>query len=78
MFIILNMPVGSWIGICVGVLIVGLVLGFFGARFFLKKQIEKNPPINEDMIRALYRSVGRTPSEADIRRTMNAVKSKQK
>ncbi len=72
------MPVGSWIGICVGVLIVGLVLGFFGARFFLKKQIEKNPPINEDMIRALYRSVGRTPSEADIRRTMNAVKSKQR
>lgn len=78
MFITLNMPVGSWIGICVGVLIVGLVLGFFGARFFLKKQIEKNPPINEDMIRALYRSVGRTPSEADIRRTMNAVKSKQR
>lgn len=78
MFIILNMPVGSWIGICAGVLIVGLVVGFFGARLFFKKQIEKNPPINEDMIRALYRSVGRTPSEADIRRTMNAVKSKQK
>ena len=69
---------GAWIGILVAALIAGLVAGFFGARYFFKKQLEKNPPINEGMIRALYQSVGRKPSEADIQRTMNAVKRQQR
>ena len=72
------MEVGGWIGLLVAVLVVGLVAGFFGARWFFKRQIEKNPPINEGMIRALYQSVGRKPSEADIQRTMNAVKRQQR
>ena len=72
------MPTGAWIGLLVAALIAGAVLGFFGARFFFKRQLEKNPPINEGMIRALYQSVGRKPSEADIQRTMNAVKRQQK
>ena len=69
---------GAWIGILVAALIAGLVAGFFGARYFFKKQLEKNPPINEGMIRALYQSVGRKPSEADIQRTMAAVRRQQK
>ena len=72
------MGTGAWIGLLVLALVVGLVGGFFGARFFFKKQLEKNPPINEGMIRALYQSVGRKPSEADIQRTMNAVRRQQK
>ena len=72
------METGGWIGLLVAVLVVGLVAGFFGARWFFKRQIEKNPPINEGMIRALYQSVGRKPSEADIQRTMNAVKRQQR
>lgn len=72
------MGTGSWIGLIVLALVVGLVAGFFGARAFFKKQLEKNPPINEGMIRALYQSVGRKPSEADIQRTMNAVRRQQK
>ncbi len=72
------MGTGGWIGLLVLALVVGLVAGFFGARFFFKRQLEKNPPINEGMIRALYQSVGRKPSEADIQRTINAVKRQQK
>ena len=72
------MGTGAWIGLLVLALVVGLVAGFFGARFFFKRQLEKNPPINEGMIRALYQSVGRKPSEADIQRTMNAVKRQQR
>ena len=72
------MGTGAWIDLLVLALVVGLVAGFFGARFFFKRQLEKNPPINEGMIRALYQSVGRKPSEADIQRTMNAVKRQQK
>ncbi|MCQ2802117.1 MAG: YneF family protein [Bacilli bacterium] len=72
------MGTGAWIGLVVVAVVVGLIGGFFGARFFFKKQLEKNPPINEAMIRALYQSVGRKPSEADIQRTMNAVKRQQR
>ena len=67
----------AWGGILAVSVIAALVAGFFGARWFFKRQIEKNPPINEGMIRALYQSVGRKPSEADIQRTMNAVKRQQ-
>ncbi len=72
------MSTGGWIGVLVAALVAGLIIGFFGARWFFKRQIEKNPPINEGMIRALYQSVGRKPSEADIQRTMNAVKRQQR
>ena len=69
---------GAWAGILVAAVIAALIAGFFGARYFFKRQLEKNPPINEGLIRALYQSVGRKPSEADIQRTMNAVKRQQK
>ena len=72
------MSTGGWIGVLVAALVAGLIIGFFGARWFFKRQIEKNPPINEGMIRALYQSVGRKPSEADIQRTMNAIKRQQR
>ena len=67
-----------WIGLLVVGVVGGLVAGFFISRFVFKRQLEKNPPINEAMIRALYQSVGRKPSEADIQRTMNAVKRQQR
>ncbi len=72
------METGAWIGVMVAALVVGLVVGFFLARWFFKRQLEKNPPINEAMVRALYQSVGRKPSEADIQRTINAVKRQQR
>ena len=69
---------GAWGGILAAAVIAALIAGFFGARWFFKRQLEKNPPINEGMIRALYQSVGRKPSEADIQRTINAVKRQQR
>ena len=72
------MTTGGWIGVLVAGIVAGLLAGFFLARWFFKKQLEKNPPINEGMIRALYQSVGRKPSEADIQRTMNAVRRQQR
>ena len=57
-------------------LIVGLIAGFFASRYFFKKQLQKNPPINE--IRAMYMEMGRKPSEAQIKRIMASVKSQYK
>ena len=72
------MTTGGWIGVLIASVVAALIAGFFLARWFFKRQLEKNPPINEGMIRALYQSVGRKPSEADIQRTMAAVRRQQK
>lgn len=69
--------VASWVAIVSGIggLIVGGVIGFFIARWWFQKQIEKNPPINEKMIRAMFQSMGRPCSEKQIREIMRNVKN---
>ena len=78
-FLVANwaLPFWAWILILLGVLIVGAVVGFFVSRTVFKKYLDKNPPINEKMIRAMYRSMGRTPSEKQVRETMKAFKQQQ-
>ena len=61
------------IGLIILGVVVGAVAGFFISRAVFKKQLKKNPPINEKMIRALYRQMGRNPSEAQVRQAMNAM-----
>jgi uncharacterized protein YneF (UPF0154 family) len=56
------------------VLIAGLVIGFFGARWLIKREMAKNPPISESMIRAMFMQMGRKPSEAQIKAVMNSMK----
>ena len=71
------MQVDVWVPIVVGIvaLLGGAVAGFFIARWYFKKQLKENPPINEKMIRAMFRSMGRTPSEKQIREIMRNVNS---
>ncbi len=54
-------------------LVVGGVAGFMIARSLIKKELKKNPPINENMIRAMFMQMGRKPSEAQIRQVMNSM-----
>ena len=65
------------LNIIIGV-IIGAIIGFFGARYMFKKQLQKNPPINEKMIRAMYMEMGRKPSETQIRKIMASVMSQYK
>ncbi len=65
---------GGWFGLVIGALIIGLVGGFFGAKALIKKELEKKPPINEKMIRAMFLQMGRKPTEANIRAVMNSMK----
>ena len=51
-------------------LIVGGVAGFFIARNYMKKFIKKNPPINEQMIKAMMMQMGRTPSQKQVNQMM--------
>ncbi|MFA6829553.1 MAG: YneF family protein [Bacilli bacterium] len=68
----------GFVFIILGCIIAGLVGGFFIARKVIKKEIDKNPPFNESMIKAMYKSMGRTPSQAQVNQTMRAIKDAQK
>lgn len=54
----------------VGGLIAGIVIGFFLARHFMTKELKKNPPINEEMIKTLMRGMGRTPNQKQVNQLM--------
>ena len=51
-------------------LVVGLVGGFFISRKVMMKYLKKNPPINEEMIRALMSGMGRTPNQKQVNQMM--------
>ncbi len=55
------------------ILIIGGAVGFFLARNYFKKYLEKNPPINENMIRAMMSQMGRKPSEKQVRQVMQSM-----
>ena len=59
-------------------LVIGVIIGFFAARYYFKKQLQKNPPINEKMIRAMFMEMGRKPSEAQIKRIMKSMNAQYK
>ena len=59
--------------IIIGAMLVGAVIGFFVSRVVFKKYLEKNPPINENMIRAMMSQMGRKPSEKQVKQVMAAM-----
>ena len=58
-------------------LVVGAIIGFFASRAFMKNYLKKNPPINEDMIRALMMQMGRKPNQKQINQMMKAMEKYQ-
>lgn len=60
-----------------GSLIAGGVAGFFLSQRYFKNYLKKNPPVNENMIRAMMTSMGRTPSEKQVRQVMQSMKEQQ-
>lgn len=66
-------------GLVVLFIIIALLLGAVGGFFFAKKtfedQLEKNPPVNEDMLRMMMAQMGQKPSEKKVRQMMQNMKS---
>lgn len=56
-----------------GGFIVGAVVGFFVARHYMEKYLKKNPPINEQMIKAMMTQMGRTPSQKQVNQMMKSM-----
>jgi uncharacterized protein YneF (UPF0154 family) len=51
-------------------LLVGAIIGFFLSQRYFKKYLRENPPVNENMIRAMMMQMGRKPSEKQVRQVM--------
>ena len=58
--------------------IIGALVGFFFARWMFERELKKNPPISEKMIRAMFMEMGRKPSETQIKRIMKSVNDQYK
>lgn len=71
----LILAIGLIIGLTIVGVIIGLVLGFFLTKKYFEKQMRENPPINEKMIRAMFLSMGRKPSETQIKSVMRSMKN---
>lgn len=75
------MDAGVIVGIVFGVigaLVVGGILGYYLAMKSFKKQLKENPPISEEQIRAMYKQMGRTPTEKQVKQVMSAFKKSAK
>lgn len=77
-FLLQAADTGAVVGIAVAALVVGLVAGYFLARWLFIREMKKNPPISEKSIRAMYLSMGRKPSEAQIHATIRAMQEANK
>jgi uncharacterized protein YneF (UPF0154 family) len=58
--------------------IVGAVVGFFGARKYMEKYMKENPPINEQMIKTMMTQMGRTPSQKQVNQMMKLMSKQMK
>ena len=65
-----GLQVWLFIVLLVVAILIGAAVGFFLARAWFKKYLEKNPPVNEMMIREMMRQMGRTPSEKQVRQIL--------
>ncbi len=54
-------------------LLVGAIIGFFLSQRYFKKYLRENPPVNENMIRAMMMQMGRKPSEKQVRQVMQSM-----
>lgn len=68
-----------WTYILVGVLalLAGVAIGFFAARKYMENYLQKNPPINEQMLRVMMMQMGQKPSQKKINQMMNSMNKLQ-
>ena len=69
------MTTGAWIFVAIITFILGMVAGFFISRKYMIKYFEENPPISEDMIRAMMAQMGQKPSAKRVRQISESMRS---
>jgi uncharacterized protein len=75
---VLTMGTGMVILVCALSLIAGIAIGFFIARKYMMSYLQKNPPINENMLRVMMMQMGQKPSQKKINQMMQAMNKQMK
>ncbi|KAB8121892.1 MAG: putative secreted protein [Candidatus Phytoplasma cynodontis] len=57
--------------------IAGIFIGGIIVFFLFKRYLEKNPPISERQIKEMFKQMGRTASEKQIKQIMSSMKNKK-
>jgi uncharacterized protein YneF (UPF0154 family) len=71
------MSIGLVILIAVIAALLGAIGGFFLARRSMESYLKKNPPISEDMMRAMMTSMGQKPSQKRLNQMMKQMQDQQ-
>ncbi len=69
----MTLQIWQFIIIVLLVILITAIATFFIVRKIFTTQLKKNPPINENMIRAMMTQMGRTPSEKQVRAVMKSM-----
>jgi len=56
----------------------GVIGGFFIAQKTMKKHLQENPPITEEVIVAMMSQMGRKPSQKQVKQVMKQVNANMK
>lgn len=69
----IHMQIWAFVLFVIGLILIAAVVTFFLTRKLFQRELQKNPPINEAMIRAMFQQMGRTPSEKQVRAVMHSM-----
>ena len=58
-------------------LVIGLIARLLISKKMVQKQLQDNPPINEEMIKTLMRGMGRNPSQKQVNQLMKQMQKYQ-
>ena len=59
-------------------LLIGAVGGFFIAQRIMKKHLQENPPITEEVIVTMMSQMGRKPSQKQVNQVMKQINANMK
>ena len=65
--------VGLTIALVILALIVGIAVGFFGARRYMENYLRNNPPISADMLRTMMLQMGQKPSDKKLHKMIQTI-----
>lgn len=74
----MDISTGWFIFWLVVVFILGAVAGTFASRFTLKRYFQENPPISEEMIANMLKSMGQPASKKRVNQVMKSMKASSK
>ncbi|WOO86638.1 YneF family protein [Mollicutes bacterium LVI A0039] len=74
----MTIATGWFVLIIVVTFILGIVAGTFLSRFTLRKHFEENPPISEDMIANMLKSMGQPASQKRVNQIVKSMKANGK